>query len=243
MANACGDCPFRRDAARGWLGGAGGGIDGGYAAEHFLAWAWTLEDAEARTCHTLPAMICRGLVVTMRNGAKIPRDPEFAALVRSVEPDRWRYLEGYAEFVEFHEREPVARSTRVRRTRRDGASGASYRERTERRRVHDAYKDGYYRMGRGQENHRFGRTIYEDHANGHVVAVVRCRIGGYGMSKICWAVVAEKRDDAAPAIYYRPTRRKTAIEAAKDLLKGLEEDDADEVIAEHQKAIEDGDAS
>ena len=94
-------------------------------------------------------------------------------------------------------------------------------------------EDGYYKTGKGTAYHRFGRTILEDHANGHVVAVVRCHVGAWDMKIRCWVVVVEKRDDTAPAIYYRPTRRATAIEAAKDLLKGLEEDDADAVIEEH----------
>lgn len=102
----CGECPFRRKAAPGWLGAN--------APEEFAEMA--VSD-NSIGCHTqvnqsLPkgewqvaeanAPRCRGAMTMMRNMCKLPRHPATAALQRTVPADRDEVFSHPSEFVEFH---------------------------------------------------------------------------------------------------------------------------------------------
>ena len=62
------------------------------------------------------------------------------------------------------------------------------------------------------------------------------------MPKRCWAVIAVHEDNAVPSIYFKLSRKKTAISVAKDILLRFETEAADRVIKEHEKAIEEHNA-
>lgn len=61
----CSDCPFRRDALPGWLGGN--------TAEDFVSFA---RGDEPYPCHTKIGPQCAGLAIFRANICKSPRNPE-----------------------------------------------------------------------------------------------------------------------------------------------------------------------
>lgn len=91
----CHDCPWRRKALAGWLGGN-------------TADAWIrLAHSDARVpCHTnkgRPQPQCVGLATYRANVLKLPRDPE----VLRVEPDRENVFATPAEFTDYHSKRGV----------------------------------------------------------------------------------------------------------------------------------------
>jgi len=61
----CGDCPWRRAALPGWLGGM-------TAPE----WVKTAHGDDGVACHTKSGAQCAGIAIYRRNVCKVPRDPE-----------------------------------------------------------------------------------------------------------------------------------------------------------------------
>lgn len=59
----CGDCPWRRDALPGWLGGA--------SPAHWIS--LVLSDEQV-PCHTLTGAQCAGAAIFRGNICKLPRD-------------------------------------------------------------------------------------------------------------------------------------------------------------------------
>lgn len=99
----CGECPFRRASAPGWLGAA--------EPEQFIA---TAESDLRMPCHTQVdyesrnweaqarrAPQCAGRAAYLRNRCKMPRDHDLADFVRSVErnPDVFATVK---EFLDHH---------------------------------------------------------------------------------------------------------------------------------------------
>lgn len=101
LRQPCKECPFRRDSARGWLGGYDG-------PEHFLAVHYHAE--ERNPCHlsidyetdreTWDPEACVGQVVMFKNSYKLPRGWEMPEAI-SADADacfRWSH-----EFVAHHQ--------------------------------------------------------------------------------------------------------------------------------------------
>jgi hypothetical protein len=107
-AALCGDCPFRRASAPGWLG------ESSYDPWDFLS---SFDHGEAPLpCHKKVnwesdramelaeiAPLCRGALIMMRNEGNIPNDPEMATAVRSVEPDHDVIFSDHGEFIKHHQ--------------------------------------------------------------------------------------------------------------------------------------------
>lgn len=87
-SECCKECPFRKDAAQGWLGNAKG-------PEDFVMPHWHLElplychmtvnwedPNYEETLHEKP--LCRGLLAMMCNSGKLPRSSELAAARNDV---------------------------------------------------------------------------------------------------------------------------------------------------------------
>lgn len=101
---ACRECPFRRDSAPGYLGEAS------YDPESFLAPHWHAEaplpchmhvDWE-RDAEQQDAPLCRGLMVMMRNSAKMPTDPGLVEIRNAITPDREAFFAFPHEFKQHH---------------------------------------------------------------------------------------------------------------------------------------------
>lgn len=88
----CDECPFSRNSAKGWIAS--------YSIDDFMEFMrydlpfpchmlvehdMTAEEA-AQSVIDGKMKLCRGYVESMRKSAKIPRDPELAAIVASVNP-------------------------------------------------------------------------------------------------------------------------------------------------------------
>jgi hypothetical protein len=83
----CGDCPWRRDALRGWLGSL--------SVEEWLREA----HGEARIeCHTLTGAQCAGAAIYRGNVCKKPRDPNILKLPAA----HVRVFSSPAEFTSHH---------------------------------------------------------------------------------------------------------------------------------------------
>lgn len=85
----CSDCPWRRDAIRGWLGGT--------RPKTFIRLA--LGD-EAYPCHAFKGPQCAGMAIFRGNIAKLPRDPR----VLRLPADRRGVFATAGEFLEHHSR-------------------------------------------------------------------------------------------------------------------------------------------
>lgn len=107
----CGECPFRRGSAAGWLG-----------ANDPEAFAAAALAEQSVACHTMvnqtlqrpkweqaeaEAPRCRGALTFQRNICKLPRDPEMRDLVNSVPADRENVFSTPKEFIEHHQSSPV----------------------------------------------------------------------------------------------------------------------------------------
>ena len=102
----CGECPFLRESAKGWLG-----------SNEPEAFALNVLTDRSLACHTMMDQSldlpewesveqqtprCRGAVTLMRNTCKLPRDPDMAALVRTVPADHANIFSSPKQFVEHH---------------------------------------------------------------------------------------------------------------------------------------------
>jgi hypothetical protein len=103
----CPQCPWRRASAPGWLGDA----DPQQFAAATLAEApmpchsaIDYEDPDWRTSQLPRAPLCAGSLVFLANTCKLPRDPEHAAAVAAVAPDRDVVFAHVGEFLEHHDR-------------------------------------------------------------------------------------------------------------------------------------------
>lgn len=85
----CSDCPWAREALKGWLGGS--------SVEEWLDCA---RGDDPVPCHALKGAQCAGLAVFRANIAKLPRNPETLRLPA----DRERIFATPAEFAEHHEK-------------------------------------------------------------------------------------------------------------------------------------------
>lgn len=83
----CHDCPMRRDAIKGWLGGN--------TPQEFLAYC---HSDEAYPCHTSIGPGCAGMAIYRANVGKRPRDPKALRLPA----DRERVFATPMEFLEHH---------------------------------------------------------------------------------------------------------------------------------------------
>lgn len=107
----CNDCPFRRAAARGWLGAETDPqvfVDGALA-DHCAPWAElpchaTIDYTDPRWRDTQypDAALCAGAVIFCKNQGKMPRDLTRAANVRAVERDTATVFATPEEFIEHH---------------------------------------------------------------------------------------------------------------------------------------------
>lgn len=93
----CSDCPWRRDAIKGWLGP----LDA-------LSWLALAHSEGEPGCHTVRDKACAGMAVYRANVYKVPRDPDALRLP----PDPVKVFTLPAEFERHHEREPVQRKLR-----------------------------------------------------------------------------------------------------------------------------------
>lgn len=103
---ACKECPFKRDALQGYLGAADN-------AEDFINPHWNADlplpchmtvDWEADNAQDVAKEkpLCRGLLIMMRNSAKMPRDLDLEKARKSVQPDYENFFSFPNQFVEFH---------------------------------------------------------------------------------------------------------------------------------------------
>lgn len=93
----CGECPFRRKAPAGWLGG--GTVEDWHALLCFGDTAFVCHTAEKRGKRHL----CAGSAIHFRNSLKTPRDPAFAAMVMRFAKDAVTVFAWPHEFKAHHE--------------------------------------------------------------------------------------------------------------------------------------------
>lgn len=109
----CNDCPFRRNAIKGWLGGA----PPEWFVESALAdYADYSNDANAAPCHQTvdyddpdwintqakDAAVCAGALIFARNLCKQPRDPARAEMVQAVEQNKIGVFDNSQDFIDHH---------------------------------------------------------------------------------------------------------------------------------------------
>lgn len=83
----CHDCPWRRNAVRGWLGP--------HSAE---AWMEIARSDDAVPCHALEGPQCAGLAIFRANICKLPRDPNVLRL-----PKDWNTVFDHPQqFINHH---------------------------------------------------------------------------------------------------------------------------------------------
>lgn len=97
----CRECPFRREAPRGWLGG--GTVD---------AWKQDLTVGDtAFVCHMAEAEnkrhFCAGSMIHYRNSFKTPRNAVFATAVMEYQPDKETVFQWSFEFEAHHRGGPL----------------------------------------------------------------------------------------------------------------------------------------
>jgi hypothetical protein len=104
----CGECPFRRISAGGWLGAA--------TPSEFLA---AVRSEEHMPCHATidyerkdwrkqlkTAARCAGSLIYMKNSGQLPRDTVLRAAREMVARDTATVFVNCREFLEHHERIP-----------------------------------------------------------------------------------------------------------------------------------------
>ena len=84
----CDDCPWRRNAAPGWLGSDQDAVD----------WLATAHSDDTVECHKRGGCHCVGIAVYRKNVAKLARFPN----PEDIEADREAVFAGPAEFHEYH---------------------------------------------------------------------------------------------------------------------------------------------
>lgn len=110
VAKPCSDCPFRRKAMPGWLGGS--------SPEGFID---CMQRDEPLPCHQTvdyddpnwlvkwmkqggdTGNVCAGALIFMANKCQRPHDPNFP----TMEPDHGAVFSNSVEFVRFHREAPV----------------------------------------------------------------------------------------------------------------------------------------
>lgn len=91
LTKACSDCPLRRDALRGWLGG--------YTPEEY---ARICHSDQVVDCHVHAGSRCAGLAIYRRNTCKWqPEEHKLSADHESV-------FSNLVEFVDHHSKKPSA---------------------------------------------------------------------------------------------------------------------------------------
>lgn len=90
ITKSCTDCPWRRDALNGWLGGN--------TAQEWLIFAHHDTHVE---CHVYSDVQCAGIAIYRANLCKLPRDPSILVLP----PDTKTIFANPREFLEHHEAE------------------------------------------------------------------------------------------------------------------------------------------
>lgn len=111
----CNDCPFRRAALQGWLGGAGPEWFVDSALADYADYGFPVgpqvapchktidyTDKDWLTSQADDAAACAGALIFARNNHKSPRDPERAKAVASVERDTEDVFATPQEFIEHH---------------------------------------------------------------------------------------------------------------------------------------------
>lgn len=98
----CKECPFRRVAAPGWLGG--GTVDEWMSDLTFGDCAFVCHMAEAKG----KRHFCAGSMIHFRNNLKTPRDPAFADMVMRFAKDTERVFMWAHEFQQHHAAGPLA---------------------------------------------------------------------------------------------------------------------------------------
>lgn len=88
----CSDCPLRRDALNGWLGG-------GKPEE----WAWMLHSEMQVDCHVLEGAQCAGAAIYRANVCKSPREKHLLVLPAN----RVDVFENREQFLEHHRKLPT----------------------------------------------------------------------------------------------------------------------------------------
>jgi hypothetical protein len=84
----CSDCPWRRDALPGWLGGSTA-----------RAWVSEAHGDGVMDCHVLIGAQCVGAATYRANVVKAPRDPR----ALRAEKDKGRVFATPQEFIDHHE--------------------------------------------------------------------------------------------------------------------------------------------
>lgn len=107
---ACRECPFKKQSASGWLGSASFADDPGSAFldPHWIGEMplpchmqvkWTSDDAQEQA-KVKP--LCFGFLTMMKNSGKLPRNPEFAEHVSTMEKNTEEFFMFPHEFKEHH---------------------------------------------------------------------------------------------------------------------------------------------
>jgi len=104
----CNECPFRRKAAPGWLGG--GTVESWHANLVFGDTAFICHTGERKG----KRYFCAGSMIHYRNQLKTPRDPEFAAMVLKYSKDVEHVFQWPHEFKQHHEAGLLAQRVRTR---------------------------------------------------------------------------------------------------------------------------------
>lgn len=104
----CRECPFRRVAAAGWLGG--GTAESWHSDLVFGDTAFVCHMAEARG----KRHFCAGSMIHFKNQFKCPRNPEFAAALDQFEKDTESVFQWPHEFKAHHESGPLAERRRTK---------------------------------------------------------------------------------------------------------------------------------
>ena len=108
LKKPCEGCPFRKNAAKGWLGS--------YTAEEIIEHALReipffchidverqhgYEESDWEEWAFENGQMCAGYLVMMRKMAKLPRDPEFAEAVRNIDAKQ-EILFPPQVFIDYH---------------------------------------------------------------------------------------------------------------------------------------------
>lgn len=111
FTHPCNDCPFRRAAARGWLGSetnprvfVNGATADYVAPDAELPCHLTIDYADPRWRDTQypDAALCAGALIFCKNWGKMPRDPARSTNVRAVGRDTEDVFASPEEFIEHH---------------------------------------------------------------------------------------------------------------------------------------------
>ena len=103
ICEGCNQCPFRRNAIKGYLG------ESSFKPDEFLQ--PVLHGDIHLPCHSTvnyeveedtSSIVCRGWLTMMRNECKAPRNAKLYKMTRIVKPNREDYFSHTSEFKEYH---------------------------------------------------------------------------------------------------------------------------------------------